>query len=367
MSLRILFAVIGLGFVAGCVYPEPPSPPPPPPPSSASGGSVLDQPPPPPPGRRAAPRQDTSAASPPAASTPPPSSETRRVYVEPAYPAQPTPYVVEGDIDTRYSAEVDDEVPVVSFAPLREAQTAVARAEGNETVVAHEIKALGTAQGYLTQAEALWADSGTDIFDEPEDAQLLAHLSYMAQRWAQIAEARARHQVADQRLSELEEINRRLTTQVADLEVAAAESRLQARDEKLARLQQSLSDFDTRWIGGDLVLTFNDILFAFDKSRLNAGARDAILELSNFLRQNPRYEITVEGHTDSVGTERYNLALSERRAEAVTRALIDRGVDPRRMQIIGYGESRSIASNDTAEGRRRNRRVEVVITGLTEQ
>ncbi|RMF89390.1 MAG: OmpA family protein [Nitrospinota bacterium] len=82
---------------------------------------------------------------------------------------------------------------------------------------------------------------------------------------------------------------------------------------------------------------------------------------------NPRYadyRVQIEGHTDSIGSDRYNQALSERRAMSVKRYLIQNfPIDPSRLVVKGYGERRPIASNDTPEGRSRNRRVEVVNLG----
>jgi outer membrane protein OmpA-like peptidoglycan-associated protein len=109
-----------------------------------------------------------------------------------------------------------------------------------------------------------------------------------------------------------------------------------------------------------LTATFKgDVFFGFDSSTLKPGAYSEIDRVSNVLNNYPQTTIRVEGHTDSKGPEDYNQQLSERRAEAVKNAVTQRGVDPRRMQAVGYGESQPISSSDAM-----NRRVSIVITPI---
>lgn len=109
-----------------------------------------------------------------------------------------------------------------------------------------------------------------------------------------------------------------------------------------------------------LTATFKgDIFFDLDSSTLKPGAYSEIDRVSNVLNNYPQTTIRVEGHTDSTGPEDYNQRLSEKRAEAVKSALIQRGVDPKRIQAVGYGESQPISSNNAM-----NRRVGIVITPI---
>ena len=85
------------------------------------------------------------------------------------------------------------------------------------------------------------------------------------------------------------------------------------------------------------------------------------LQLAQFLNEHPERRIEIDGFTDSVGADGYNLDLSQRRADAVSAALISRGIDPSRIGTQGYGKSYPVASNSEASGRQLNRRVEVVI------
>lgn len=102
--------------------------------------------------------------------------------------------------------------------------------------------------------------------------------------------------------------------------------------------------------------------FEFDRSEVRPQFFNEIEEVADFMEQYPDVIVELEGHTDSVGTEQYNQNLSQRRADAVRQVMIDRyGIQGSRITAIGYGESRPIASNDTAAGRADNRRVITVI------
>lgn len=99
--------------------------------------------------------------------------------------------------------------------------------------------------------------------------------------------------------------------------------------------------------------------FDFDKSAIRADSRPVLDAAVEVLKENPNVRISVEGHTDSTGSDVYNEKLSVRRAEAVFRYLVNYGIAPERMEVVGYGESRPVADNDTESGRAQNRRVEL--------
>jgi outer membrane protein OmpA-like peptidoglycan-associated protein len=104
-----------------------------------------------------------------------------------------------------------------------------------------------------------------------------------------------------------------------------------------------------------------DVLFATDSSQLYPGGEDKMREIAGILQRYPRSYVEIIGHTDSVGAETHNQSLSERRATAVADVLASAGVTPSRIVARGAGEARPVADNGTADGRARNRRVDITI------
>lgn len=105
----------------------------------------------------------------------------------------------------------------------------------------------------------------------------------------------------------------------------------------------------------------NDILFDTDSASLRGASRTTLTELAQNFRQYPDNQLVVEGHTDSTGSDAHNQVLSENRAASVADYLIDQGVSSNKIVVYGFGESRPKTTNDTAEGRQLNRRVEIHI------
>jgi outer membrane protein OmpA-like peptidoglycan-associated protein len=104
-----------------------------------------------------------------------------------------------------------------------------------------------------------------------------------------------------------------------------------------------------------------DVLFAFNKSDLTPSAQSQLDALMGKLQNADVVSIKVIGHTDSVGSDAYNQALSERRASSVAAYLLSQGLDPNKLTSEGKGKSQPVADNDTEEGRAKNRRVELHI------
>lgn len=111
----------------------------------------------------------------------------------------------------------------------------------------------------------------------------------------------------------------------------------------------------------DINLT-NDILFDFNSYALRQESKTTLQNLADNFRKYPDEQISVEGHTDAVGTAEANQRLSEQRADTVRNYLVDQGVTGTRIHSIGFGETRPKATNDTPEGRQLNRRVEIHVT-----
>jgi len=102
--------------------------------------------------------------------------------------------------------------------------------------------------------------------------------------------------------------------------------------------------------------------FDTDKAVIRKADTAELQRANDFVRKYPGYNITVEGHTDNVGKDKYNQALSERRAAAVKKYLVENGATSGdKIKPVGFGESRPVADNKTADGRFKNRRVEILI------
>ena len=108
------------------------------------------------------------------------------------------------------------------------------------------------------------------------------------------------------------------------------------------------------------ILDEQRLSFELDRAELPLGAEQTLQPVLDYLRQFPEVSVTVAGHTCWLGAEEHNQALSEKRAQAVANFMIQQGVEADRLVLEAYGESRPIATNETDDGRRRNRRVEVI-------
>ena len=108
----------------------------------------------------------------------------------------------------------------------------------------------------------------------------------------------------------------------------------------------------------------SDVLFDTGSSLIKPGAQDEIARIADILNRYPQTRVTIEGHTDSIGSESNNMRLSEARATAVGDALAARGVDPGRVTTVGLGESKPIASNATEAGKQLNRRVTLLVVPI---
>ncbi|MDF0544771.1 OmpA family protein [Sphingobium sp. H39-3-25] len=143
-------------------------------------------------------------------------------------------------------------------------------------------------------------------------------------------------------------------------------SYMDAQERKL-REQTAGSGVDVIRDGDSLLLRMpSGITFAFNDASVQPQFQPTLNEVASTLAQYPKTYIDVYGHTDSDGTDAYNQALSERRAQSVANYLSSHGVQSARIATRGFGESQPIASNDTVEGKAQNRRVEIKIVPVTE-
>ncbi|MDJ0654734.1 MAG: OmpA family protein [Xanthomonadales bacterium] len=170
---------------------------------------------------------------------------------------------------------------------------------------------------------------------------------------------------ADLAREEAEKARRLAQTQAREADLARQEAELaSATADSLRRQLENLQAQET---SRGLMFTLGDVLFEYGESRLKQESLQNLDRLVGFLEQYPDNTISIEGHTDSRGSEQFNLDLSQARADSVRRELINRGLPAARLQAVGLGEEFPVASNDNDPGRQQNRRVEIIILNDSQQ
>ena len=186
---------------------------------------------------------------------------------------------------------------------------------------------------------------------QASNAKAQADAAAAAQAQAEAARARA----------DAEAANARAQAAQAQDQVEAAKREAAATREKLrAQLNAVL---ETTESARGLIINLGDVLFDSGRYTLKPNAQIALAKVSTILELYPDLTVQVEGYTDSVGGDAYNVKLSENRANAVHDFLIQNGVPAANVTSVGYGKADPVASNDTADGRRQNRRVNMVVSG----
>lgn len=133
-------------------------------------------------------------------------------------------------------------------------------------------------------------------------------------------------------------------------------------DKQAEEIEGDLEGAEIERVGEGIKITFDSgLLFDTEKYALKQATKDNLDNLSETLQKYEDTKILVEGHTDASGADDYNMTLSEKRAKSVADYIIQLGVDPSRITTKGYGETQPVASNETAEGKTQNRRVEMAI------
>lgn len=140
-------------------------------------------------------------------------------------------------------------------------------------------------------------------------------------------------------------------------------------DKQAQRIEEEIPGAEVERVGEGINVTFDEesgVYFATDAYAVEGQSREALLKLANIFKEYPNTNILVEGHTDSTGSDAYNLTLSKNRAQAVTNFLVNQGISKGRIDTKWYGEAQPKYDNSTVEGRSKNRRVEVAIVANEE-
>ncbi len=204
-----------------------------------------------------------------------------------------------------------------------------------------------------------------ETLDDNDTAQAKA---VMTEIDALIETARTRAKIAAAK-SELSQVQAQ-TKQQTEAEIAAAQAQAHsasleanAARAEAATAKAQLKEYQLKQTSLGATLVLQDVVFETGKADLKPGAAERLRPLAAYLTANPDVRVRVDGHTDAQGSNAYNQALSDRRAQTIRSAMAAMDVDPSRIEAIGHGESAPIAENRTAAGRQQNRRVEITLVG----
>ena len=279
---------------------------------------------------------------------------------------------------------------VEAFAPLPFAEAGKALQAAEQAKNAEEREQLAylaerRAQIAATVAEGRMAERDTDRLSretadaisrkrtqeariaqkEAEQAKLLAmaEAERAAKAKADAEQARMAAQAEGERAARAKAEAEAKTREAEQARLAArAEAEKAARAKAEAdQLTKELSDLKAKQTERGIILTIGDVLFATGKADLSPDAMRSVDKLVEFLQKYTNRNVLIEGHTDSVGSDEFNLTLSQKRADSLKEALIGKGIAGERITTVGYGKKYPVASNDTVAGKQQNRRVEVSI------
>ena len=251
-------------------------------------------------------------------------------------------------------ARNSDEMLHLGYLAERKAQIAMTFAEGK--MAEKDFEKLNTETALvIAQKREQEAEKARH---EAEQARLAAKTeaerAAIAKREAEQAMLAAKTEAERAAIAKREAERARLAAQVESEK--AAKARADAE-----QLMMELSDLKAKQTERGIVLTIGDVLFAFGKADLSPKADRNVEKLADFLKKYPNRNVLIEGHTDSIGSEEYNLGLSRERSESVKEKLVGDGIEPDRITTVGYGKKYPAVSNDTEANRALNRRVEVII------
>ena len=238
------------------------------------------------------------------------------------------------------------------------------------------------AQEALNAANAAW--------EREDKADDINHLAYLTRQRVAIARETMGLRTAEQAVGnagatrsaiQLEARTKEANTAQRQTELAKRETQVAQQGANIARannieaqrqtelaqaqnraLEERLRELDARPSPRGLVLTLGDVLFDTDKAQLKEGGLHRVRQLAAVLNEYPQRTVLVEGFTHSTGSEAHNMDLSGQRAKAVRDALLNEGINPDRVTTWRHGEANPVASNDSAEGRATNRRVEIILS-----
>jgi len=264
------------------------------------------------------------------------------------------------ETNAREAAQMAEDARIITIRKERAEDLANERAAAAQREAAAQASAQA-AQASAEQAKAQ-AEADQQARAQADQARMQAErlkseaeiAAQQAQQERAAADAARQQALAEQSAAAAEADRLRQAQQQSEAEKAQLRERLR---------EQFNSILETRETARGLIVNISDVLFDFDKYTLKPGAREKLAKVSGILLAYPGLKIQLEGHTDSIGTDGYNMTLSQERADAVMQYLVSQGVSAAGLSAVGLGKSGPVASNDTDAGRQQNRRVEMVVSG----
>jgi len=288
-----------------------------------------------------------------------------------------------------------------STLPAGDSLLAQARNDYNNAQANLQVTSLAASE--LKQASDS-LDKANNASNKGENSALVDHLAYVAKQQIAIAQETARQKAAElavanasaerdrvrldartreadaaqrnaeysQRQSEASQrtaeasqrqaATERQAANDAQLNAQAARQQTQDAESRSRQLEAQLKEMEAKKTDRGMVITLGDVLFDTNQAQLKSGGIRSVQKLADFFKQYPQRKVMIEGFTDSTGSNSRNQDLSDKRADSVRTALLGMGISTDRITSRGYGESYPAAGNDTAAGRQRNRRVEMIVS-----
>jgi len=264
----------------------------------------------------------------------------------------------------RNAVETAEEARVIAVQKKAEEDAQLAQDAERKAAAAREAKARADAEAEALrrqeadQARAQAEAAKADAERMKQQADQAAQQAAQQQQQAEAARAAA---LAQQQAAEAQaEQARQAAAQAQQAAAQAEQDKAAMRAQLLAQLNAVLQTQDT---ARGLIVNMSDVLFDTGSATLRPPAREKLAKISGIVLAHPGLTLQIEGHTDSVGSDQMNQQLSERRADSVRDFLIAQGVAGSAVTAKGFGKTRPVVPNDTAEGRQKNRRVELVVNG----
>jgi outer membrane protein OmpA-like peptidoglycan-associated protein len=246
-------------------------------------------------------------------------------------------------------------------AAQQERDASIARENSAKAKADEEARQRAIADAERTRAEAERARAEADRM--AADKARAEALAAAQQAQVERQQAETAKLEADRARQDAVSEQQRLAAMADQARAAAAKAQQDQAELRRQLVAQFNQILETRETARGLIVNMSDVLFDTAQYTLKPGAREKLAKVSGIILAHPGLKIAVEGHTDSIGADDYNMKLSENRAGAVRSYLVSQGVGSDAVTAQGFGKTRPVADNGTAAGRQQNRRVELVVSG----